>query len=113
METSFGKELLLVHVVVFPDSEVSPFGLDIDLRISTGFATTVPFGTWPSWIAGIVVDSVLSSDITTSLADPVDEAESVEVVEDTDSIDDLRLAESSLLRDIVKLVLDDRDRGQA
>jgi hypothetical protein len=93
-ETSFGKELLLVHAEVGADSEVSLLVVDVDLRISTGFSTVDPFGRLVPVIEGIFVESVVASDMTTSFADPVDEAESVE---DTDSIDDLRLAESSLL----------------
>ena len=98
IETSFGKELLLVHADdVLPESEVSPLGVDVDLARFTGFVSTelLPFEMLFSLIDGIVVaDSVLASDMTTSFADPVDEVESVE---DTDSIDDFRLAESSLL----------------
>ena len=95
IETSFGKELLLVHADdVLPESEVSPLGVDVDLARFTGFSTEVPFEILFSLIDGIVVDSVLASDMTTSLADSFDEVESVE---DTDSIDDFRLAESSLL----------------
>ena len=87
-----------MHEDVFTDSEVSPFEVDVDLTIPTGFSTVVPFGTLFSVIGGIFGDSVLASDMTTSFDDPVEEAESVE---DTDSIDDLRLAESSLLLDIM------------
>ena len=101
-ETSLGKELLLVHADVFTDSEVSPFEVDLDLTIPRGFSTEVPFGTLFSLIDGIVAESVLASDMTTSFAEPVEEPESVE---DTDSIDDLRLAESSLLIDIMTLIL--------
>ena len=101
-ETSFGKELLLVHAEVAADSEVSLLVVDIDLRISTGLSTGDPFGRLGPLIEAMVVESVVTSDMTTSFADPVDEAESVE---DTDSIDDLRLAESSLLLDITTLVV--------
>ena len=91
-----------MHADVFTDSEVSSFEVDLDLTIPRGFSTEVPFGTLFSLIDGIVGESVLASDMTTSFAEPVEEPESVE---DTDSIDDLRLAESSLLHDIVTLIL--------
>jgi hypothetical protein len=68
--------------------------MDTDLRISPGRSRAVPFDMLVSGIAGIVVESVLVSDMTTSFADPVEEAEPVE---DTDSMDDFRLAQSSLL----------------
>ena len=82
---------------MFPESDLSPFGVDVDLARFTGFSTEVPFEILFSWIDGIVLESVLASDMTTSFADPVDEVESVE---DTDSIDDFRLPEFSLLVDI-------------
>ena len=92
-----------MHADVFTDSEVSPFEVDLDLTIPRGFSTEVLFGrTLFSLIDGIVGESVLASDMTTSFAEPVEEAESVE---DTDSIDDFRLAESSLLHDITTLIL--------
>ena len=43
IETSFGKELLLVQADVLPESEVSPLGVDVDLARFTGFSTEVPF----------------------------------------------------------------------
>ena len=83
---------------VVEESGFSPFVMDTDLRISPGRSRAVPFDMLVSGIACIVVESVLASDMTTSLADPVEDAEPVE---DTDSIDDFRLAQSSLLFDIV------------
>jgi hypothetical protein len=68
--------------------------MDTDLRISPDRSSSVPFDMLVSGMAGIVVESVLASDMTTSFADPVEEAEPVD---DTDSMDDFRLAQSSLL----------------
>ena len=97
-DTSLGRELLLVHAgTVVEGSGFSPFVMDTDLRIPPDRSRAVPFDMLVSGIAGIVVESVLASDMTTSFADPVEEAEPVE---DTDSIDDFRLAQSSLLLDI-------------
>ena len=83
--------------IVVEESGFSPFLMDTDLRTSPGRSRAVPFDMLVSGIAGIVVESVLASDMTTSFADPVEDAEPVE---DTDSIDDFRLAQSSLLLDI-------------
>ena len=87
----------MVQDDVLPESELSPFGVEVDLVRFNGFSTEVPFVILFSLIAGIVLHSELASDMTTSFADPVEEAEPVE---DTDSIDDFRLAQSSLLLDI-------------
>ena len=97
-DTSLGRELLLVHAgTVVEGSGFSPFVMDTDLRIPPDRSRVVPFDMLVSGLAGIVVESVVASDMTTSFADPVEEAEPVE---DTDSIDDFRLAQSSLLLDI-------------
>ena len=100
-DTSLGKELLLVYVEGGVDSEASLLVVDMDRSISTGFSAADPFRRLGALIEGIVFGSVVASDMSTSFAEPVDELESVE---DTDSIDDLRLAESSLLIDIVEFV---------
>ena len=97
IETSLGNELLLVQDDVLPESELSPFGVEVDLVRFNGFSTEVPFVILFSLIAGIVLHSELASDMTTSFADPVDEVESFE---DTDSIDVFRLDESSLEIDV-------------
>ena len=84
-DTSLGRELLLVHAgTVVEGSGFSPFVMDTDLRILPDRSRAVPFDMLVSGIAGIVVESVVASDMTTSFADPVEEAEPVE---DTDSID--------------------------
>ena len=100
-ETSLGKELLLVYVEGGVVSEASLLVVDMDRSISTGLSAADPFRRLGALVEGIVVGSVVASDMSTSFAEPVDEPESVE---ETDSIDDLRLAESSLLIDIVVVV---------
>ena len=62
---------------VVEESGFSPFVMDTDLRISPDRSRTVPFDMLVSGMAGIVVESVLASDMTTSFADPVEEAEPV------------------------------------